>query len=506
MDARNSKIAKNTGFLYFRSIVCLFLSLYSSRLILQALGVEDFGIYNAVGGLASMFWIVSSTLSTAVGRYMNYEVGNNNQTGVNEVFSISLNIMIVLSIIVVILSESVGLWFLSNKMTIPADRMMTALLIFHLSVFSVVLGFIAIPFSTAINVHEKMGFVAFYNIVEIVFKLIIALVLTVGSLTINKLFLYAILMTVNTVFVYSLIYIYAWHNFQECRFRCVMRKKKLIEMFRFAWWNFISSISETFSNQGINMVLNVTHGPILNTARGITDTVTKNVSLLVYNFNVSTNPQLMQSYAAGDLHRVRYLSFRGTQFASYLMFLFLIPLCFETSFTIYTWLGIVPEHTVAFIRLSLIASLFYVFDYTFVTVKLATGDIKRYKLTISLLTFMNFPLSFLVLTKGMIPELIYVIPVFVAFIKVIVTLFFVRRALNITLSDLFHIYRPIVCVFFVAVIPSFYLHISMDEGWLRFILTIFVSVFCTVISAFFIGCDKKERKMIVNIIKQYCLS
>ena len=246
-EDKNSRIFKNTGLLYFRSFVCLLLSLYSSRLILQALGVEDFGIYNAVGGLASMFWMVSSTLSSAVGRFLNFEMGRGNQKGVNEVFSLSLNIMIVLAVLAAGLAESLGTWFINQKMTIPPERMEVARLIFHLSVLTMVTGFIAIPFNADIIAHERMGYVALINIIEVALKLGVALLLTFVLVNSDKLFFYAILLAAVTVATHLTSALYAGFSFQECRFRRTFETKRLWEMLSFSFWNFLSSITGTFS-------------------------------------------------------------------------------------------------------------------------------------------------------------------------------------------------------------------------------------------------------------------
>ena len=502
-EDKNIKIAKNTGLLYFRSLICLLLSLYSSRLILQALGVEDFGIYNAVGGLASMFWIVSSALSSAVGRFLNYEMGRENPVGINEVFSLSLNVMIILAFLAVILAESLGMWFVNNKMTIPVERMDVARLIFQLSVLTMITGFLAIPFNSTILAHERMGFYAVLNIVESALKLGIAIILTSAVKTGDKLTFYAIGLAAITVFVNLSSVLFAVFSFSECRFRFILRTKRLWEMFRFAFWNFLASITGTFSGQGVNMALNVYHGPVLNTARGLTTTVSNAISLLIYNFTVSVNPQITQSFAAGDTKRCRNLVFIGTRFAAFLMLLIVVPLFLEANFVLTIWLGSFPGHTVNFVRLSLISNFLNVFVYLFSVAKMASGNIRGYQLTIVILSTFEFVFAWLALKVGMIPEWIYVASIVFAIAKIAVSILFVRKELNYSLRDVFiGVYFPVVLVAVVSCVIPVLLYFLMLQGWGRFILVLGTSLLCISASAYFIGCTRDERRKLheyVNI-------
>ena len=502
-EDKNKRIVRNTGVLYFRSFICLLLSLYSSRLILQALGVEDFGIYNAVGGLASMFWMVSSTLSSAVGRFLNFEMGRENHEGLNEVFSLSLNILIILALVAALLAEGLGMWFLNSKMTIPTERMGAAKVIFHLSVLTMVTGFIAIPFNAAIAAHERMGFIAAVNIVETVLKLGVALLLTYAVQSLDKLIVYAVLLAVISFLVASSSAVFGRVSFSECRLRLILKTRRLWEMVRFSFWNFIASITGTFSGQGVNMVLNVYRGPILNTARGLTGTVSSAVSLLVFNFTVSLNPQITQSYAAGDITRCRNLVLTGTRFAAFLMLLMIIPLCIETDFVMTLWLGSFPEHTLSFVRLSLIAAMLYVFINQFSVAKMATGNIWKYQLAISVLSFLDFVLAWVVLSLGMIPEWIYITPLVVVVFKIIISIGSVRKSLVFSMRDvILKLLGPVFLVVVVALPLPVLLYLFMPQGWIRFILVLFTSLTCTGLAAFFFGSNRSDRE----ILRGYAIS
>lgn len=496
-EDKNKRIVRNTGLLYVRSFVCLLLSLYSSRLILHALGVEDFGIYNAVGGLAAMFWMVSSALSSAVGRYLNFEMGRENPEGVNEVFSLSLNIMILLAICAALLAESLGVWFIGSKMTIPPERMEAAELVFHLSVFMMVLGFISIPFDSAIIAHERMEITAWINISEAVLKLGVAILLTSSVRLGDKLVLYAVLMAAITLIVRMCSVLAARFSFPECRFRLIWKARRLGEMFRFAFWNFIASISNTFSGQGVNMALNVYQGPVLNTARGLTGTVSSAISLAIYNFTVSINPQITQSYAVGDIRRCKNLTLTGTRLAAFLILLIIIPLILETDFVLTLWLGSFPAHTVSFVRLSLIAALLYSFITLFSVAKMATGVVRNYQLSIAFLSMLDFALAWVVLAAGLAPEWIYITPLFVVIIKIAVTVWFVKGDLKVSLYEVFRsVYFPVAVVGVISLILPFLLHHFMPQGWLRFIAVLGTSLVCTGATVYFLGCNRDERMLL----------
>ena len=494
-EDKNKRIVRNTGLLYFRSFVCMLLSLYSSRLILQALGVEDFGIYNAVGGLAAMFWMVSSTLSSAVGRFLNFEMGRENPEGLNEVFSLSLNIMIFLAVVAALLAEALGGWFITHKMTIPPERMEVARLIFHFSVLTMVTGFITIPFNAAIIAHERMGVIAAISIVETVLKLGVAILLTVSVHLGDKLKTYAILLACITVLINVCAMIFARTSFRECRFRLILNAKRLWEMLRFSFWNFIASIAGTFSSQGTNMVLNVYHGPSLNTARGLAGTVSSAVSLLVYNFTISVNPQITQSYAAGNITRCRKLVFLGTRFAAFLMLLIVIPLCIETEFVLSVWLGSIPAHTVNFVRLVLLSVFLYVFLYLFSVAKMATGNIRTYQLIISVLSSFDFIFAWVFMHAGFRPEWIYIIPLFDVFAKICVSVLIVRNDLHFALEDVFRqVYFPVTVVVALSLPLPLSVYFLMPQGWFRFMIVLLTSLACTSLSSFFLGCNSDDRK------------
>lgn len=502
MEEKNKRIVKNTTLLYIRSFISLLISLYSSRLILQGLGFVDYGIYNAVGGFVSMFWVVSSALSSSATRFLNYEMGRHNQESLNEVFSISLNSFSLLGLFVLIAVESAGWWFLTAKMNIPPERMSAAGWVFHASVFTVVSAFPYTPFISAIIAHEKMGIFALVNIAEVVFKLFIALFLVYGHSATDRLIMYAVLLMFGTLVCRLFSVVYAYLKFPECRFRPVLLSPRLKEMLGFAWWNLFGGLASTFSGQGVNMALNISHGPILNSARGLATTVSNTVSLLTYNFTMSLKPQITQTYAEGDISRTKRLVFSGTKFAAYLMLFIVIPFILEADFILHLWLGEIPEYTTVFVRLSLIYCFLNVFDYLFSQSKLAAGNIRTYQIITGLLTFLNFPLAILLLKSGYSPVWIYITPLVVQVLKILVTLITVKKVLYYPWKNVFQeVYLPVAIVSVVSSFPLLPFYCFLSDGWFRFVIIIFVSVLITGATAWFMGCTSEERTILKELLR-----
>ena len=492
------RLAKNTIYLYARSLFSLFVSLYSSRLILQALGVEDYGIYNVVGGFVSMFWLVSGSLSSAVTRFLNVEMGRGDHEQLKKVFSMSLNIMLVLAIIVLLLTESFGIWFFNNKMNIPPGREGAAFWVFQFSVITVMSGFSVVPFNSTIIAHEKMSIFAYLGIAEAFIRLIIALVLCYGVTHTDKLILYALLWLIATLSIQGSAIIYCLRKFQECRFKWFFDKKLFKEMLGFSGWKFLQSISQTFSGQGVNIVLNLAYGTVVNAARGLAVTVGNAISIFYMNFIMALNPQITKSYAAGEMEYVKSLSYRGTKFCFFILFLFALPLYLEVEFVLNLWLVDVPEHTATFIRLSLIVSLIDLHSAVFNMVIFATGRIGLFKLLTSIVFFLTFPASRFALLKGAIPEVVYFISIVAISVNVGISLWLTRWIVGFSIREiLVRVFCPMALTVLVASIIPTCIYLSLPSGWGRFLLTVAVSIACSVPAILYIGCSRQEREVLL---------
>ena len=497
------RLAKNTLYLYFRSIFCLLLSLYSSRLILQALGVDDYGINNAVAGFASMFTLVTGSLSSAISRFLTFEQGTGNKDRQKQVFSISLNMMIVFALIILILAETFGVWFVEHKMTIPVGRENAALWAFRCAILTVMSGLIVVPFNAAIISHEKMGVYALINIVEAILRLGLALFLTFGHYTADRLILFAGIWAICTIGFQLFAITYSSFHFSECRPRLFFDKKLFKEMFGFAGWNFIGNISGTLSDQGVNTIINVFCGPAINAARGLSNTVHRAIAMFVNNFTLALTPQITKSYAANDKQYTKYLAYRGVRFSFFIMFIIALPVLLETNFVFNLWLGDVPAHTVNFNRLTLIESMIGLSYVTFGTVQNATGRIRSYNLIMSLIVLLQFPLSWLFLYLGFPPEIVFISSIAIAILSFFASTQIVKKTLQFSYTELFkEIYLPELKVIVCSTIIPLLSILFFPYGWKRFLITGTLCVLFTVPSILYLGCSRSERAYIYNIVKK----
>lgn len=496
------RLAKNTLYLYFRSIFCLILSLYSSRLILHSLGVDDYGINNAVAGFASMFTLVTGSLSSAISRFLTFEQGTGNEERQKNVFAISLNMMIVFSLIILVLAETLGVWFVGHKMTIPAGRENAALWSFRFAVLTVMSGLVVSPFNSAIIAHEKMGIYAIINIIEAILRLGLALFLTYGFFTADKLILFAAIWALCTLGLQTSAIVYGSYHFSECRFRLFFDKNLFKEMFGYAGWSFVGSVSGTLSGQGVNTLINIYCGPAINAARGLSNTVHQAIAMFVNNFTIALTPQITKAYAANDKGYTKYLAYRGARFSFFIMFLISLPVLLEADFVFSLWLGDVPAHTVNFNRLTLINSLLGLSYAFFGTVQNATGKIRNYSLILSLFVLLQFPSSWFFLHLGFIPEVVYFSSIGVAILSFFAATQIVKNTLNFTYSELLkEIYLPELKVIVCSTIIPLLSVLLLPYGWGRFLITGVLCVLFTIPSILYLGCSKSERRFILNTVR-----
>lgn len=498
------RLAKNTLFLYFRSFVCLVLSIYSSRLILHALGFDDYGINNVVAGFASMFTLVTGSLSSSISRFLTYEQGTGDRVRQKQVFSISVTLMIGFSVIIMLLALSVGEWYMQTKMSVPPGRETAAKWAFYCAIISVITSLLATPYNAAIVSHERMGFYAFVNILEAILRLGLALYLTFGSYSVDRLILYTTIWTLCSILFRLLAAIYARCCFQECRFRLYLEKNLFRSMFSFAGWNFLSNASGTISGQGTNLLINHYYGPAVNAARGLSDTVYSAVSMFVNNFTVALSPQITKAYATGDNSYTKYLVFKGSRFAYYVLFLFSLPLILEARFVFTLWLGEVPEHTINFNRLALIANLLVVGYSVFTYAQYASGEIRNFNIVMSIITLLILPASWFLLRNSPHPEMIYCASIAAVICNIVVTHYFVSRTLKYRFKEVFKgVYLPEIKVTACASILPLLATLLLPYGWMRFLISGSLCVLCTVPSVLFIGCDRNERLFILAAARRF---
>lgn len=497
------RIAKNTLMLYVRMLFGMLVSLYTSRVVLQALGVEDYGIYNVVGGVVAMFSMISNSLSSSVSRFLTFELGKGDMEGLKRVFSTSLTIQVVLAVIIVLLSETIGLWFLNTHMTIPANRLYAANWVFHASVFTFVISLLSVPFSASIVSHEKMSAFAYIGILDIILRLLIVLFIAYSGLVFDRLIVYALLLVGVVCIMQAIYWNYCTRHFEECKFRLSFDAGYWREMSSFAGWNFIGGSASLLKDQGVNILLNLFIGPVINAARGIANTVNNVLVSFSNNFMTALNPQVTKSYAAGDYGYTVSLVERGSRFSYYILLLFALPMLFEVEFVLTLWLKHYPEHTVNFVRLILLVTMCDILSNTLIHLKAATGDVRNYQLVVGGMFLMNFPLSYICLRVGFPPESTLIVALFVAVSCLFLRLMFLRKIPGFSMKRyLYKVCGNVLAVTIISLILPLLLYMQMPDGVVRFLLICVLTTLCSSTAIYFVGCSKNEQKFIREKVLQ----
>lgn len=496
------RIAKNTLMLYVRMLFSMLVSLYTSRVVLNALGVEDYGIYNVVGGFVSMFSLVSSSLSSSASRFITFELGKRDNERLKNVFSTSLSTQIALCLIVFVLLETIGLWFLNTHLTIPSERMVAARYVFQFSVAAFMVGLLSVPYNACIIAHEHMNVYAYMGIADVLLRLLIVICIAYCPYITDRLIMYSFLLLVVGV---SLQIIYVWYcrkHFLECRSKVHFYKDLFKEMGGFAVWNFIGCTAGLLKDQGVNVLLNIFYGPVLNAARGIAGSVNAAIGSFAGNFMTALNPQITKSYAATDYDYMNRLVARGSRFSFYIMLLFIVPVVLETEFILKLWLKGYPDFTVIFVRLTLFLSLVDILSNTLITLQAATGKIRNYQLAVGGMLMMNFPLSYLCLKASFSPESVYIVAISVALCCLLLRLFFLTRIVEAFSATSF--IKNVGLNVAVVSLLSFALPVALcylfPDGWIRFLAISFISLACTGLAVLYVGCSSSERNFIYGKI------
>lgn len=495
--SNNNRIAKNTLLLYLRMFFMMGVSLYTSRLVLNALGVEDYGIYSVVGGFISLFAIISNSLTAAISRFITYELGKEQQGRVKEVFSTSIIIQMIIAAIVLLFSELIGVWFLNTEMTIPVERLNAANWVFQFSLVVFVVNLISVPYNATIIAHEHMKAFAYIGIVDALLKLLSAFLIYISP--VDQLIFYAALMCVSSLIVRIIYGIYCNRHFAECNFNWMLNKPLLREIFSFAGWNFIGAGSGVLRDQGVNVLLNIFCGPIVNAARGIAMQVNAAVQQFSNSFTTALNPQITKSFASGDRTYAFKLVFQGAKYSYYLLYIVSLPIILEVDTILKVWLGFVPDYSNVFVQLSLIYVLSESISFTMVTLMLATGNIRNYQILVGGCQMLNFPLSYLLLRNGVSPEYTFIVSIFVAVCCLFLRLFMLKRMVNLPIGRFFHnvLFKVILVSLSSLPVPLLFT-IYMESSVSRVVGTVFLSVCSVFISVFYLGCSNNEKIFLQN--------
>lgn len=496
----NRLIFRNTLLLYFRQFIVLFVALFTSRVVLKTLGVEDYGIYGVVGGIVSLFGFINASLSSATSRFITYEIGRGNGSLLNVTFSSAVLCHFCIALVVIVLSETVGLWFLQHKMVIPDGRFGAALWVFHLSIVSAAIGITQVPYSASIISHERIDIYAYIEIVSVFLKLLIVYVLVIGSL--DKLILYSILSFLLTIGVAVYYRFFCLRRFQECRFSLIIDKPLLKRMLSFSGWDLFGNLSVSARTQGVAILINMFFGVVANAASSIATQVQGAVMSFSSNILMSVKPQIIKSYAVGDYSRTKSLLINSTLVILYLMCLITLPLVVEIDFVLGVWLVEVPPYCPVFCSFVLLFNLFSALAMLYLTISHAAEQNKLPSLINGTLYIMAVPITYLVFRfNGIIwfPYLYNVLTMLAGFIIIAILACKYLPALSTKEVFTLFIKNSLYILFTYCVLML--IRVSMNPSWWRFLLIVFTSTVSLLLLALFVGINKEKRDDLISYFK-----
>lgn len=496
----NKRIAKNTVLLYIRMLITLVVSLYTSRVVLNTLGVDDYGVYSVVGGIVVILGFLNGAMASATQRYLNFELGKNDFQRLQKVFSTSLIIHVLVAVAVLIIAETIGLWYLNTFMNIAENRMTAANWVYQFSVAAFLVNILSVPYNATIIAHEKMSAFAYISIFEVFLRLVIVYLLVLSPF--DKLIFYAFLIFLVGVIIRIIYGIYCKRHFAECTVKWVNVDKPLMkDMMSFSSWVIIGNLSFIVHTQGIALVLNAFFGVVLNAASGIANQVNGAVQSFISNFLTAMNPQIVKTYASEEYNEMHKLLIRGCQLAFYMAAFFVIPLAIEAPIILKVWLKIVPDYTIIFVRLVLLITLLNSFSGILATAKGATGNIKKYQITLTSIGIAHLPLAIIAFYLGYPPQSAMYIYLTLIIIMQVVRIWFVCRSIGLGLS---RFYREVVLRCLLVLILSAPIPILLHNIFISSFATAFgncvIACCCVSVSALYCGFNRKDRKRIQQII------
>ena len=495
------RIAKNTLMLYVRMLVLMLAGLYASRVVLNALGENDFGIYDVVGGVVAMFTIISGALNSAVSRFMTFELGKEDRSRLGQVYSTAVMIQLALAVVVVVLAEPAGIWFIRNEMTIDPSRIPAAIRVLHFSLASFVINMMSVPQMASITAHEKMSAYAYIGLLDGFLRLGIAFIISRASS--DRLVLYAALMAAAVLAVRMAYGIYCRRNFPECRFHMVKDFSLVREMFSFAGWNFIGVSAGVLRDQGGKILINLFAGTAVNAARGVALQLNGAVQGFVTNFMTAVNPQITKSYASGDRGYMYYLISKSSRMSYYLLFILALPVLFNTQYLMDLWLKDVPEHSASFVRLFLIFALSESLSNPLITAQLATGNIRNYQLVVGGLQLLNIPVSYVFLKAGAIPEVTVMVSIAVSQICLFARLYMLKGMIDLPAGDFIrNVYFNVIMVSILASAVPLAVDGMLPDSLPGFIISVAICVCSAALSVLFAGLSRSERREIASMVKE----
>lgn len=497
----NKRIVKNTLFLYVRMLLSMGVSLYTSRIVLQLLGISDYGLYNVVGGVVAFLGILKSLMSTGTQRFLTYEMGKGaTPMRLSLVFSTSFNIFMLIGLLILIFGETVGLWFINTHLVIPDNRLHAANVVYQITLLSMLVSLIQLPFSAAILAHERMDIYGYVGLAEPILKLV--LVFIMPFLLFDKLIVFAVINLVVCIIITSLFFHACRNKFAECRFSVRTDRTLFRNMLSFTSWNLLESLSNIMSSQGLDILLNMFFGTTVNASRAVAMQVKNSVHGFATNFLVAMFPQITKNYAAGDYEAYYKLMIRGAKFSFIILAVLMIPLFIYTDYLLSLWLGVYPEEAGGFARLILLSLIVSMVSEPLYTGIQATGKIKKYQIITSSLMLLNIPVCYILFKCGASAYMAFIVNLFFSSLLVLCRLFFISKATDFpTLEYIKAIVVNCFAVVIVAITPIYFVNKMLETTFYTFSVITCLSIGWSSLVFFVLSLKKSEKSFVIKLIK-----
>lgn len=501
----NKRIAKNTMLLYIRMLVIMGISFFTVRIILEKLGIVDYGIYNVVGSVVVMFSFLKTSLTSASQRFFAYSIGKgNNIVNLANLFKTNIFFYLIVCGIIIILAETIGLWFLNNKLVIPDERLFAANWTYQMSILAFVISTMMVPYESIITAHENMDIYAYLSIIESVLKLIIVYCLSICEF--DKLILYSVLVTISTLIVFILYSSYCTYRYKECKWGIYYNKNTFKEIANYTSWNIVGTLASVFNAQGSDVILNLFFGPAVNGARAVANQIIGISTRFSSNFFTAVRPRLIKLYAEKAFDEMFSLVERSARFTYFLIFFISIPLLFQLDFVLKIWLGKIPDYVMTFAKLSVISILIDSLSNPLVTVAQATGKIKKYQAILSIILILGVPISYTLLKFIKDENIIFYVLIAISLSSLIARLLLLKQMVGISIRLFIKkvVLRVLSTSLIVLLLSYFALsfHYDIQNDWLKFIINSFVILFIEFCTVFFIGITHNERSYLKNYIRK----
>lgn len=500
----NRRIAKNTIYLYFRMFITMAVSLYTSRVVLHVLGVSDYGLYNVIGGVVASFSMLSSALTIGTQRFLTYAMGERDQDKLKRTFSIAFGLHVYLGLIVLVLAETIGLWFVCNKMNIPDGRMMASICVYQFSVITFIINLVQVPFQSCLISHERMSMYAYMSIYDVVMKLLVIFI--ISNIPVDKLILYGAMIMFVHISSVSIYNYYCRKHFSECRFKIIFEKQLTKEMLFYTGWNLFGGSLAFVTGQGINILFNIFCGTIVNAAQGITHSINSIINQFISNFQTAVNPQIVKQFAAKEYTSLYRLVINNSRLAEYLYLFIAIPVFIEIEFILKIWLVEVPEYTTIFVRIILIQSALIPIDYPIGMLNHASGKLKWPSIITVIPLYSIFFIAYFLLKNGYSPAVVYAVSAILNIWKNITNMFFAHKYSGIPICSILKkaYLNVFIGGFVMFTIPYLVSTLAFNSDLLKFLATGIVSVITSLIVVYRLGLSEGMRQMVIKKIGLSC--